>query len=760
MICCFLESETWFDGNFINKLVRLQFPNIQIDINNQIKIIKKEFITEFRKLKYTNRFDILPIGDIGDWILDIKQTAWMYRSKLDKKGCCLQFKKIYEVCNNDELDEIDLDDVFEPNNHTYIKTGKLDFDFIEKEERKDFWLPIFLSVNYSNNIILPKISNKEEEEIIYDLNDENTYSKEPNIMIKYLLPLVSLERYKRNDYWLDIGKALYNIFDGSTEGLALWIEESEKAGVKTKKDCEEKYYTLDTYCLTIKTIGTFAKRDNLKKYNSWHEAWCKQSFSHALSLTHADTAEALWRYFWLDFIFYEKVWYYYTNNTLKQNTAPIYLNKCIDGRFIPLFKSIRTQYSKECENENNLMTDKMLEAQLLEFTKLIKKLGDSGFRNSVIEMSKSKFYVENFNKLKDSDCSKTGWANGVIVCDEIDAYFREGMIEDYITMSTHIKFKANFTWNDKKIKELMEWFSQVFPDKELLHFFLKDSASQLFGKNSEKYFRIWLGGGNNSKSMIIKLFQQTLGDYCFDFPSKVLCKSINMSNNGPSPELAQSEGKHTAFITETGDNDIIEAATFKKLTSMDRTFSRKCGENGGSIENYYKIYYVSNVIPVIDGIDKAVENRLLILPFLGCWCDDAPESKEEQMKLKKFKIDYEFDLKIKTFCQAFGWIMFNMYKVYKMEGLSKKPQIVIEYIENYWNENDCYRIFIKEKLEEDASSEIGPIDIYPTFLIWFRENYPRAPPPSSAIFKRIIQAENKLGKLNRNNKWSGIKLKE
>lgn len=762
-VCCFLESESWITGPFTYKYIKFHFPNIQINTSYQKKIIRKNFVSQFRKCKISNLFHIIPIGDIEDYILDSKLHVGLYRSKIETKTLPLKIIDIYKYRSENSVSKIhdtEYNNFFDLNNHLYVKNRIIEKDmFSDFQENIEFWKPIFLSINYYNIVATPKNFKPEyEEEIVYDLDDKNVYSKDPEIMLKYLLALISIDRYKRNDYWLDIGKVIYKITNGTIDGLNMWILESEKGEIKTRKDCESIYYLLENYNLTIKTLGIFARKDNPKKYLVWHEVWCKQAFSQALSLTHTDVGEALWRYFWLDYIYADKTWYCFINNRLKGNTMPIYLNNDIDNRFIQIFKAIRADFANQSVDVKNLMSDKMIESQLLEFTKLIKNLGNSGFRNSVIDLVKNKFYVENFNKIKDSDSTKTGWVNGVVVCDGNDAYFREGMLEDYITMSTGIKFPSNYEWHTKEVVEVMDWFKNVFPDDELLKFFLKDSASQLLGKNAEKFFRIWVGGGNNSKTMIVKLYQQTLGDYCIDFPSTILCKSFNNSS-GPDPSTAQAKGVHSAFICEGDDDDDIQGGKLKRMTGGDRFFGRFCGENGGSIENMYKTHYVTNVIPRIIGIDKAVEDRLLILPYLGKWSENAPESKEEQQKLRTFKIDYTFDSKIKNFCQAFAWIMFKTFPVYKMEGL-KKPQIVIDYTTKYWNENDCFKMFIDEKLEDDESSSLTSTDLYPTFTIWYKINYPSIKPPASKIFKRDMQEKGRLGKLSTNGHWLGKKIKE
>jgi hypothetical protein len=72
LLCCLLESKIWKLGDFKYKNIKIQFPNIQVDIKYQQKIIKQEFISLFRKNKIIKSFEEMPCGDIEEFIFDVK----------------------------------------------------------------------------------------------------------------------------------------------------------------------------------------------------------------------------------------------------------------------------------------------------------------------------------------------------------------------------------------------------------------------------------------------------------------------------------------------------------------------------------------------------------------------------------------------------------------------------------------------------------------------------------------------------------------
>ena len=91
-------------------------------------------------------------------------------------------------------------------------------------------------------------------------------------MAEKLMSFINYERGYDENYWLDIGKALYNCddtYDG--RGFKLWTSFSNKAG----RSINECYQVWDTFeidnPITLKTLAFYARKDNYKLYKQWHE---------------------------------------------------------------------------------------------------------------------------------------------------------------------------------------------------------------------------------------------------------------------------------------------------------------------------------------------------------------------------------------------------------------------------------------------------------------------------------------------------------
>jgi phage/plasmid-associated DNA primase len=191
-----------------------------------------------------------------------------------------------------------------------------------------------------------------------------------------------------------------------------------------------------------------------------------------------------------------------------------------------------------------------------------------------------------------------------------------------------------------------------------------------------------------------------------------------------------------------------------------------CNENGGSMEMMFKVIIMCNKIPEFTSNSKALRNRLMHIPFLSTWSDDAPECIKEQHKQRLFKNDPFFENRLTDLAQALGWVAVQYYPQYKKEGLTPPP-IVVEYTTKHWEENDPILCFIQEKIENvytdvaktipDPNRFLTSTQIYQVYKSWHSQSYPGVSPPSHPTFKAsLIQRFKRPPSTNR--RWYGIAI--
>ncbi|GIW70075.1 MAG: hypothetical protein KatS3mg101_0822 [Patescibacteria group bacterium] len=727
-----IGRDIYFNVNFI-------FPYCHVNVDYLKEVITKE-------VKHS-LMSFLPF----DWeIIQIENYVPMYRGKFDPKHAPCRLTSIYGVIDNVyNPKEYKLSrNIFIPENYQFIYKKLISSSFLETNGDLYYWYPLLRSIHFwsGETTVREVVPNSPTASFDEDVTHDN-----PKTMLKYLLPLISKTRINQIHFWKEIGQCIYNIHNGSDEGFRLFRLISSKFA----DNCRDYYYSLNPNHLTIKTIGWYARRDSPREYETWHKNWYKKSLLDALTLIHDDVADAVYRVLWLDHIWAGgKRWYRFDNNRLVEQSEAVDLRRDMKEKVVRCYKELRKRFQDMSSNTDSPSEERQSEQYIKEITKLIEKMGNHNWKSTIVKACQQYFEVKDFDKYRDADPTKTGWSNCVIVCTEDKAFPTEGKLEDFITKSTKIPFRTDYSWESKHVVEVMKWIRQIFHDEELIHYMLKDFSSFLYGKNSEKILRCWCGDGNNSKTMLSKLVQLTLGDYAVDLPPSIL--TGKSSANGPSPELAQTKGAKVGFVPETENEEKIKEGTVKRLTGNDKLFARFCYDNGSSFDISIKVVILCNRIPEFTTVSKALINRFVYVPFLSTWTDDAPDDEEEQFEQRRFKLDPFFDSRLDELAQAFGWILVNYYSFYKKEGLTK-PRAIVEYTEKHWEENDPIRRFVKEKITKGDKS-FSCTYLYNVFKTWYCQNFPNYPMISRPNFKNAL--EDHIGKPCSNGRWKGFEIIE
>lgn len=778
-VCIVQETAPWMKNKEWCINVKFQFPYCVINQSFYTRSLKPNIIRKLRNENIMKYMEKSPIGDLNDMIFDIGEYLPLYGSIGLDQSPYYTLAHIYPIITKDNLEqnniiELDLSTSFQVVNHTWIHNGFISADFLAINVNIDHWLPLFLSCHFYPGVT--HIKEVEEDKTITnnnnkEFNDPNIASKDPKIILKFLLPLLNIHRVTTVPFWLDVGRAIYTIYNGNEEGFKKWVEFSNRGDID-ERTCLIKWssFRADNY-ISIRTIAQYAKKDNPEVYMRWHEMWYHSVLCEAASgRIPVDVAEVVYRFFWLDFICVQSSkngWYYFNGINLVIQDDGIKLRQGITNEFTQMCKEKRHRCSQNSKDTS--LTEKERgtnEGYVAAFSSLIKALGMGSFKNQIIKFCQEKFYDDNFKKAKNFDHAKMGWGNCITeVCDS-KIYKREGKIEDYITKNTNTPI-LNLSWEHPLVKEVLDWYGKLFVDPELLHFFKKILASFFWGKNAEKLFQVWTGGTNAGKSIIIKFIKKILGIYAVDIPEEIfICKPT--SRSGPSPELAQMDGAHAGFISETGTDSPFTMNSVKKWTGGDSFFGRMCGDDGGSINALLKMILMCNEPPNIRNADDAVHNRWLHLPFLSVFVNNPPESIEEQYRQRKFKNNPYFENKIPDLSLAGAWIMFESFNDYITEGITNPPKIIVDHTEQYWKEHDPISNFISEKIEfvytadgqKDTKYSLSATEIHPHYTKWFKQYYSHPEQPCSCPqLKSCLSTTNNLG-APVGHRWYGVILRK
>lgn len=803
-ITTILESNVYSKKGYFIVDMRLHSPYCVTEKNEQY-LIREVFIKNLRGANPQKHLGN-GVGVYGDWNDFVSQISWevpLYGSSHEHDGKFLNYVNTYGGLGIEEieLDTPDTECVTDPqcvyfiNFHRdteddinilkdpyflYNRYVEQDGKFYCDVDDDDFSLlyPFFFSLRYSKDIITTyaKSNDDRTSEVASTNNSECTSYQDdehPKEISETLVKLLSKSRFESECYWFDIGRALYHSNSGGENGINVWIHYTEKHFKNRdypyfmikygnlEATIRREYMKFGTSHITVKTLAWYAKKDS-KDYGTWHSNWVNSLIDKTLSLTNNDVARAFYRAYWLEFMYVPSgnkgKWFQFCTNSSKwkETSDGIQVLKNISENFLKTFEVIRTKYANEVTRlgEHEKAKKDSYEYSIKQTTALITKLKNNAFKNSVLKECKEFFVNEEFLSLIDANENLTGVKNGIIEVTEQKAFFRGCKPEDYITMSTTIPYNDKLSYESPEVKELLKWFKEVFYDDELIAYYIKFCSSILKAGNHDKYFWIWTGDGHNSKSMLVKLFETAFEIYSAKTNVAALSDKASGAGNA-SPHIARLKNKRINFFDEPDGEVTLQKGTIKRITGGDTMYGRLLFENGGEIKATTKSILLCNAIPSMDGMDEATVNRLRVLPFNSKWCHDAPDSEEEQMKIRRFKMDKNFERKIPGMAAAFIWLCTNNYGKYINEGL-KAPDCVNEASNKYWKDQDVYGQFIDDcTTKTDNGSKISITEVYERFKSWFRDNYPNKTVAQRPTFR--TEMTNRWGR-PKGTCWEGHKL--
>ena len=580
-----------------------------------------------------------------------------------------------------------------------------------------------------------------------------------------LVRIISGDRANDFNEWMTVGWALYNISDGCKEGLDLWMDFSKKCPEKfEEKCCIYEWNKMVKKDMTIGTLRHYAKEDNPLEYKKIIDKECATHIDNSIKGSHNDVAKALKASdFGQDFrcasIEY-KQWFQFESHRWKKSDNGVQLRMQISedsekGGLVKMYRDRLTNINnqiQEAYQNNEMKKYEDLQNQTKEIWKMMSNLKSSPYKANIMKECMEVFYDETFLEKLDKNPWKIGFKNGVY--DLKRNIFKKGSHEDYISMQMGIEYDTEMTANDPSVIEIYEFLEKVFPDKSVRQYFLDTTSDVFVGGNSKKHFHVWSGEGDNAKSVTQLLLEKMLGDYSIKLPTSLIVGKRTQAS-AACPELVRAgNGVRWAVLQEPDKKDILNIGILKELSGNDTFFARGLYKEGTEITPMFKLVLICNDPPQVPYSDKATWNRIRVIPFEATFCDDAPETFEEQLKEKRFPKDPHFADKIPNLTKAFAWVLLNHRKNIKVRVEPDKVKMATEM---YRKKNDIYRQFIDEKIQEKENAKLSLMELYSEFKEWYKEGCPNHTVPIKSEVKEYFTKY--WGTPEKGCKWVGFKIR-
>lgn len=564
---------------------------------------------------------------------------------------------------------------------------------------------------------------------------ENSTSK-PETFKEYTykdyIKLIKKDRFKYKTEWEDVGATIFNITEGSEDGMKTW----QVLTGYDEKECENKwneFFGKDIH-YTINTLKYMASVDSPIEFNEYNIKLINNNRDICLSDTsyYTDYAKFIIPLVNLKFLCYVEgnkrniKWMHFMNHRyvgLEDDIAEFDIRDFISETIAPIFVGVHGKILKEMGSIKKIdpKSDKLgeLKVKLKACKDLIKYLKSSAGKNNILNEMIEKRIIrdDKFHRKKNSNRYKRHFNNGIY-----NYKYGElvpGKPEDFITLTVGRPYRISLTSEVKA----MQYLEKVFTDEKVRDaFLLLISISIIFG-NDHKIVVVCIGDeGNNSKTTIIKIINKAFGDYALDVGSGLIT-STDVKLGGHCAELAELENIPIALHGETSVGKKVNSSLLKTISSGGDIIKVRepYGKKMKTITAGSVLWLGSNfVLEFSDIREHVASQRLVYLPFTSRFSKDAPKNEEDQKKQRHFSVVTNFELEISKMIDGFTTLISKRYIKYLEDGCKLDlPDVVLQKTVEYREKVDVMVQYMNSHIRKEDGSSFTLKEIYPHFKNWY-----------------------------------------
>lgn len=230
----------------------------------------------------------------------------------------------------------------------------------------------------------------------------------------------------------------------------------------------------------------------------------------------------------------------------------------------------------------------------------------------------------------------------------------------------------------------------------------------LTGDVSEKVIFCLFGSGNNGKTTLLEAIRYVVREYAAQVQIDTLLSHRQRESNASLADLADLRGARFVTTSEVEQGSHLAEGKLKYLTAGTSEIKtcRKY-ENPIAFPATHKLFIDANHKPIVRGTDKAIWNRLKLIPFVV----SVPESEIDKALLDKFKAEAEGIL---------AWMVEGCRR-WRAEGLGDPPEVA-EASAEWRAEMSLLREFVEDRCELRPEGFCSVAEIQRAYESWAKEN--------------------------------------
>lgn len=298
----------------------------------------------------------------------------------------------------------------------------------------------------------------------------------------------------------------------------------------------------------------------------------------------------------------------------------------------------------------------------------------------------------------DTDFDQDPWlfncANGTL-------NLRTGQLHDH-SPSDKLRGISPATWAPgAKAPNWDRFLGEVLPDPEVRSYLQVILGLSLVGKPILHILPVFVGSGRNGKGTLIHALTHVMGtDY-----SGPVDKSLLISSKFEShpTKLMALKGKRFVMASETEQGDRFASATLKALTGGDAITARGMRENQQSFMPSHSMVLMTNSLPEVDALDKAIWDRLKLIRFGADFSGREDHTLGDRLASESSGI--------------LAWLVAGVRR-YVTEGMPQEPLGVVMETGGWRMDENSFLQFANERLVKDPKGTVASADLIDAYTRW------------------------------------------
>jgi P4 family phage/plasmid primase-like protien len=435
-------------------------------------------------------------------------------------------------------------------------------------------------------------------------------------------------------------------------------------------------------------------------------------------------------------------WFSFSDHKWSSCEAGYLLRNIISNEFSSILVSICNCLHDESRIIDSVTEKKRVKKWTEVLLSVVERTAKTSDKNNIMIELKNILFKENFVEKLDINGNLLCCSNGVF--DFGLQKFRDGKPEDMCSLSTGIDYlPIDDLNNSPEYSKLLTYLEEVFPFENQRLFMEEHWASSLLGKpNINQSFYNYVGAGCNSKTVITRLIEETLGSYYGTVPASLITQT-RKSIGGATPEIAKLRGIRFAVIQEPSRGDTINEGVMKELG--DKLAGRELYQGIVTFFPMFVLVVCTNLLFTVKSNDNGTWRRIKVANFVSTFTENPDPTNPLEHKLNRF-------LDTKELATAF---LFHLVQLaIKTKGVVGECEMVTNATSKYRDDQNKPTQFINECLEFGCEFKVSKISLSEKCKQWYETNY-----KYSVSAKTIFEILDKDYECI-NGFYYGLKLKE